>query len=234
MFPLLRLIVKDKKTRLYIILLSLSLMLICDFQELIQPSIKYQPFYLLSIPMVYVITGYEIYKHKEKIKGDYHLTILCIVFAIVVQLLRWLMQTKLFQIDINNNFYCFWSSGFSFLFSMSVIIGLLSINIKGKNINKVVSFLGQRTFVIYLIHNFVFHFLESRGISNQKIFQFLGLNFNIDTMSTFEEITYILVRIALVFGISLIIATLLYLIKIGLTKIYNKCTQITLHKKIET
>lgn len=222
MFPILNAIAKDSKAQKYVIILSVILLLISDIQTIINPPIKFTPYYLLPVAMVYVLMGHEIYENKDKIKKNYKLTIIFIVIMIISLIIRLALQINLFKREPNNNSYCYWSTGFAFINTLSIVMILLSLEIKNKTISNIISFIGQRTFVIYLIHSLVIIFCETRQITTNKLFDLFGINLDIANMSVGMELFYILIRIFTVFIISLTIAIGFYLIKLTFKTIIER------------
>lgn len=219
LFPILKLLIKENKFSVYIIIYTLITLVIKDLKIFFGNPWKIEEFYLLAIPAVFALTGYEIYKNKDKIKNNIKVAIISLGICITSIILRVIMQYHLFIREPENSLFYSWSGGFSFLTAASFIVFILSFDIKNKVINKVITFLGQRTFVIYLIHYMIIIFLESREIITTKVYDIIGVNASVTpSMSNGLELACLILRFIPVFVISLLIATLLHILKILIMK----------------
>lgn len=210
LFPVLRMIIKDKKCCKYVIIFCFFNLLINDLQNYFNTEINIQPFYLFMPAVMMVLIGYEIYLKKDIIYGNILIRISAILIAFLTQSIRYYMQINLYNQDLNKNDLCFWETTFSVVFATAIIIFILSFKISNVKLQECLSYVGSRTFVIYLIHPLVFYYLDSRGFT-EWIFGLINKETNLEQeLTMWNEFVYISLRICIVFIISLVGAIIIH------------------------
>lgn len=217
LYPLLSNIIKDRKVCRYIIFVTIVFMLIKDIQVLLNPEFGIKDYYMMGIPFIYALTGYELYLNKDKFRNNRKLIFIAILIGIICQILRWLLQMQLFKVTAFNDYYYFWNTGLSFIFIICLIIVILSINIKGIRVTNVLEFISKRTFIIYLIHIVVLSYINSRHIAENFMIK-IGLNFDFNALTLNQNLLVLSIRFIIVFSISFIIACLFHFIKMYILK----------------
>ena len=217
MYPILKAITDNEKANKYFIIVTFFIVLYDDMIGFFKFKNKINTFYFINQSVLYPLIGYEIYKRKNIIKNNRKITLISIIILFVVEIVRYIMQYKLFEININDNRFVWWTSSFACICSAAFIIFVMSFEINNEKISKIISYIGQRTFFIYLIHTII--------ISNYsfkfELFVIDKLGYKFETicfMNIFQEAVCIFLKVIYVFFISLIISIIFHQIKILLSK----------------
>lgn len=209
---------KTKKARWYLMILTLVGLLINDIQAyftLYAPITAYLPF---AVPAVYAVTGYTIYENKEKIKSDKRIPICFGILALVAEVIRYILQVRLYERDLASNYYLFWNVGLAYVVTASMIIVIMAISFKEGAFGHAITYLGSLTFWIYLLHYNVIPFLDNRGFL-LWVNRLMGCTSEeVPTCTFVQELIYIGVRLLVVFAIALAMSVVIDLIKRGLKK----------------
>lgn len=228
LFPILKLLCPgikhpedSKKTvriRWYLMLMTLFGLLINDVQAYFQLPMTVMSYIPIAVPAVYSVTGYTIYENKEKIQHNRWIPIAFGALAVVMEIIRYLLQIKLYEKDVSANYYLFWNIGLAYVVTASVIVVIMAIPFRDGRTGKWISYLGSLTFAIYLLHYNVIAFLDSRGLT-LWVSRLMGCEPEEVPMCTFkQELIYIGVKFLAVFGITLVLSVLIDMIKRGLRK----------------
>lgn len=191
-----------EKVRFYVISINLIGMILRDAMEFIRVPTS-EPYGLLTVPAMMAVTGYTIYARREQLKGNKKVRWLFGGMAVAIELIRWRLQIILLVNDLNNISYLMWHTSFAFIVSVCVVIFIMTLDLKQNWLNKVLTTVGKKTFAIYLIHYPIQRFLDTRGFGDVLINTFLGSSEMIENLG---ELAYILIRIFVIFSISLLIS----------------------------
>ncbi len=217
--PVLWLICKEednsKLARRIILILSSIAMIITDIQRFITlPVGVINVFEMIDPDIFYVILGYELFVHKDKIKNNKKLCIISLVTFVLANVLRYKAEM---QYMIDNNFYevagrvtfANWKYTFLNVISgLSLFMGLYSFDIKNEKIAKCINWVADKTFGIYLIHYLL--------LAKIDLYKF-------DKIGTFiYELIYLAVGLVVIFTASLLIVCLLRFIKKLFLKLFSK------------
>ena len=137
----------------------------------------------------------------------------CLGAAVIVEGIRYFLQVSLFQKDLTHNYFLYWNTGVAYIVTVLVIVFLLSIRIPGKTLEKVICFVGQRTFGIYLVHYMMIPFLDNRGFGGW-IADLIGCGRNaLGNATCVQEVLYIGIRLAVIFVMALLVSSVPVMIK---------------------
>ncbi|MBQ0064389.1 MAG: acyltransferase [Firmicutes bacterium] len=207
---------KTRNIRYFLIGFALVNMLINDLHINIPYYVPITDFIPISVPIVYAITGYTIYKNIERIRRNRKMIILFGANALIFEGIRYALHYMQLQKDITSAYFLNWSTSFSFIVVASLIIVLLSIPIPTGRLSKVIHFVGNQTFYIYLTHFYIA--LLSQGNTYGRLTSFI-VGYTSEAIANFtflEECTYLLIRMIPVFFLSLLLSVILNKLKDGL------------------
>ena len=191
-----------EKIRFYVIGINLFGMILRDAMAFIWlPSSE--PYEILTVPAMMAVTGYTIYARREQLKGNRKVGWLFFGVAAAIELIRWRLQFILLTDNVGNTYYLMWNTSFAFIVSVCVVIFIMTLDIKQNWVNKMLTIVGKKTFAVYLIHYPIQCFLDARGFGGALIDTFTGSSAMI---GNFGELAYILIRIFVIFSISLFIS----------------------------
>lgn len=205
-------------------------LIINDIQVFWTLPIKITPYIMMGLPAIYALAGACIYEKREKIRGNKWIGLISIVACILLQICRWMLQLRLFERDISNNYYVYWNTGFGFWVSILVVVFILSIKIIIPPwLEAIISFLSVRTFEIYLVHYAIILFLDTRGFAF-KLLNVFGVTVEtLGNLNALQEICYLGIRVIAVFVISLIIGNGLHCSKNYIKRFVSKLQRGGLH-----
>ncbi len=206
LFPLLKPLCRKENHKyiVYIIALNLAGLLVNDAKVFTAWPVT--PYFILSVPVVYLLTGYLIYQNKDRIRNNRGLRWLSFSVLAGTELIRWMLQIKLYGLG-DNSYYLFWNTGAAVLASTSCFLFLYSFEMKCDILKKAVFQISDSSFYIYLVHYGVIFFLDARGFRDAvlRLFHADGMT----QISNAAEPAYVLIRgvvvLAVSFGISKLI-----------------------------
>lgn len=212
LFPFLKPVCDGNKSNskiiFYLILVSVLGMLINDIQALVDLPIPFTPHFPIMIPAVYAVTGCYIYKYKAFLKQRPKIGFFSLGIAMTVECIRFCLQIKLFQKDLSDNYYLFWNTGMAYIVTSAVIIFILSLDLNGRVLHRIICFIGERTFGIYLVHYMMIPFLDCRGFGDW-LAKLLGCDDGvIGNSNLLQEIFYIGIRMAVIFGMAIAVSSI--------------------------
>ncbi len=222
MYPLLKCLCNSEakttdRARHYVIFMSLILILLSELQLIVRFPVSIASFSMLASHALFVVIGYELSRHKEKIKSVRYMWLYGLAVFFLVNIIRMFAQGYLYNIDISNERYLFWNSIFGFLSSVSLFCGVYSINVKGKVVDNIALHVGKCTFEVYLIHLLVMYKLNALGLRDWLLAINKGEEGHfIDHLAFTAEYTVI------VFLVSLLICILGRMFLIFVKKLTNK------------
>ena len=208
--PVLWLICKEdensKLARRMIIGFGMLAMVIKDIQRFfVLPIGEIKAFQMVDLDILYVLLGYELFVHKDKIKNNKKLCILSGLAFVAINVIRYKIEmnymvlNNFFEITGRETFADWRYTALSFISATSLFMFLYSFDIKGEKISKVINWIADKTFGIYLIHYLL--------LAKIDLYKF-------DAIGNFVyEIIYLVVGLIVIFAISLLIVCLLRFFK---------------------
>lgn len=152
-----------------------------------------------------VILGYEIYQKREILYDNKKLFLCGIVIYLTAHVLLTFFQLVLYKRDYTIGHVFSWDSTFAILGAVGLTISVFSIEFKSGRLEKIVCYIEKNTFYIYLIHFLVIKKLDSLGFGKWLLFK--------SGNAAVGEVVYTLCYIIVVFGISLIISSMIEMVK---------------------
>lgn len=205
---------KPTKIRRYLLALALLGMFINDTQALWPLSLgRITTYSVLENHAAIILIGYEIYAAKEKILNSRVFRFGGLAAFAVANIARYFMSFKLLSADATNEYFLSWYPVVSVICMAGLICFCLSFGIKKERTARALSYIGERTFIIFVIHTAVFNKLNSLGLRAYLINALGG-----DSMSFAAELLFTFAYALSVFIICLVITALLKYIKLLLKK----------------
>ncbi len=212
LFPILKAITENRNTIIYVIFYSMFVLFIKDIQHLIPLSQgEISTFFFFDISVIYVLLGFVLYQYKDKIIRIKYIKLYSIVVAVISKILCYYAQLFLLTKDITNDYFYYWSTILSAVFTGAIIVLFLSLDIK----NTIVNYIGSLTFYIYLIHVLIIDIIRRMGIENR--FRLIYMNNNKIIMILLYDMLYGL----FIFTISAIFAFVIKWILDVISKIFK-------------
>lgn len=159
--------------------------------------------------ILYVLIGYELFLHKDKIKNNKKICLISLIGFIVINLMRY--RAEMLYMVINSltdvvgreNFLEWRYTSLNVFSGIFLFMFLYSFEIKNEKISKVLKFVSDKTFGIYLIHYLI--------LAKVDLYKF-------EKIEKFPlEILYLIIGLIITFVISLIIVTIIK----NIEKIFN-------------
>lgn len=191
-----------EKVRFYVIGINLFGMILKDAAVFIRVPVS-GPYRILTLPAMMTVAGYTIYAKREQLKGNRKVGWLFLGGAVTIELIRWRLQLILLADSMNNVNYLMYNTSFAFIVTACVVIFIMTLDIKQNWLKKILPITGKKTFAVYLIHYPILCFLDARGFGGALINTFTGSSAIIGNLG---ELAYILIRIFVIFSISLFIS----------------------------
>ena len=206
--PILWLICKEDKTaklaRRIIFGFGILSSIIIDIQRFkILPNIgEIRTFELVGREILYVLFGYELFVHKDKIKNNKKLFLLSSIVFVLINIIRYKVEQHYMVINhyyniVGREIFIEWQySTITMISSISLFCLLYSIiNIKSETINKIIMFVSNKTFGIYLIHYLL--------LAKVDLYKFDKLG------KLYQELVYLIFSVSITFIVSLLIVTVI-------------------------
>ena len=219
MFPVLKLLCTEGKTtvakaRIWVIAICAIDIILNDIQQIwTLPWGTINPFSIFDVPVFLCLVGYMIWSNKEHIQGNKVVRSVCLVACLVVNIIRYVLQLKLYSSNINNNYFFYWNTSIGCLFAVCFACFFLTFLDKRVSI---LNWIGSKTFFIYLIHVMVYMYMNSIGVRN-KIYE-MTAQWN----DLWGELAYDVIYTLLIFIACLAIATVIDLLSNMVKKIWEK------------
>lgn len=177
-------------------------------------------FTIVNEAMLYMMIGKEIYDRSDKIINNKKVRIISLITCIVANIVRVVLQYQLYSLNVADAYFLMWNSSISFICSISFVIFIYSFDMKN---NKIIEYIGNDTFYIYLIHFVVLRKLLTNTFTT-KIFEKL----NVSSGSFINEVLYDAVIFIVLFIITYLV---IFIIKI-INKIIERVKEyVTKNKK---
>ncbi len=113
---------------------------------------------IIPTEIVYVLLGYELFVHKDKLKNNKKLTIFTFIGFVATNLIKYRVEilymvvNSLVDIVGRPNFIEWEYTAFNIISGLCLFMFLYSIDIKGEKFKKVLLWISNKSFGIYLIH----------------------------------------------------------------------------------
>lgn len=163
--------------------------------------------------IMYVLLGYELFVHKDKIKNNKKICIISLIGFIIVNLIRY--KTEMFYMVLNYltdivgrpNFMEWRYTSLNIFSGIFLFLFLYSFEIKNEKISKILVWISDKTFGIYLIHYLILAKIDLYKF--EKIEKFIF------------EILYLIIGLIVTFAISIIIVAIIQKISRAIVKLFK-------------
>lgn len=209
--PILWLVCKEEKNtklaRRIIIGFGLLAAVVVDIQRfIVLPEIgALKVFQLVDREILYVLLGYELFVHKDKIKGSKKIFILSSITFLVINFIRYKLEIQYMVINnfvdiVGRESFIGWrDTCLSIISGLAIFMAIYSFKMNSEKLNKVITWIADKTFGIYLIHYLI--------IAKVDLYKF-------ETIEKFYlEIMYLIIGTIATFIVSILIVTLLKKLK---------------------
>ncbi len=209
--PILWLVCKEEKNsklaRRIIIAFGVIACVITDIQRfVVLPNVgAIKVLELVDREILYVLLGYELFIHKDKIKNNKKVFILSGLAFVIVNFIRYKIEMQymvlnsLTDIVGRENFMDWRCTSLNIISAISSFSCIYSFEIKSEKIGKFIVWLGDKTFGIYLIHYLI--------LAKVDLYKFEKIE------KFYLEIAYLVVGLIVNFITSLLIVMILRKIK---------------------
>lgn len=198
--PLLKLLALDlslaSKACRWLIAFNVTNMLITDLKVLpLFKDITISSFGIFNnIPIVFVVIGYMLYKNQKIFLKNLKYRILFIAGIIGIGILRFCLQCMFFNRGTENNYFDYWNTCISLLFSVCFVGFFLTFPQDAKSVcTKIVSYIGAKTYLIYIMHVAVYTFCDHRNIRAWLYSVTIGVANNMFTKAAYDLIYPIII-----------------------------------------
>ena len=220
LFPLLKLLTLEHplspKVCRWIIAINVISMFVSDLQALFPSQFgTIGTFVIFDVSLTYVLIGYVLYQNQHRFKNNWKYRILFPAAMVGINIVRFILQCVLFQRTLENNYFYYWTTAVSLVFTVCFAGFFLTFARETPpRWSKVINYIGKKTYWIYLIHMAVFLFLNYRGIGNRIYAVTIGITPNLITKlgyDIFYPIVVFICCLLISMGIDCIKALLLFL-----------------------
>ncbi len=208
--PVLWLICKNEQTpnlaRRMIMGFGIFSFIMQDIQKFITiPADSLKVFTMVDPAILYVLFGYELFVNKDKIKKNKKLCIISLILFVIANVAKYKLEMEYMVI---NNFYDIvgrssfleWKyTSLNIISSICLFMALYSFEIKSERFSKIITWLSDKTFGVYLVH-----YLLIAKVDLYKFDKFGKLG---------EELIYLVLSITITFIASVLVVWLLRKIK---------------------
>ena len=208
--PVLWLICKNEQTpnlaRRMIMGFGIFSFIMQDIQKFITiPADSLKVFTMVDPAILYVLFGYELFVNKDKIKKNKKLCIISLLLFVIANVAKYKLEMEYMVI---NNFYDIvgrssfleWKyTSLNIISSICLFMALYSFEIKSERFSKIITWLSDKTFGVYLVH-----YLLIAKVDLYKFDKFGKLG---------EELIYLVLSITITFIASVLVVWLLRKIK---------------------
>lgn len=208
--PVLWLICKNEQTpnlaRRMIMGFGIFSFIMQDIQKFITiPADSLKVFTMVDPAILYVLFGYELFVNKDKIKKNKKLCIISLILFVIANVTKYKLEMEYMVI---NNFYDIvgrssfleWKyTSLNIISSICLFMALYSFEIKSERFSKIITWLSDKTFGVYLVHYLL--------IAKVDLYKFDKLG------KLGEELIYLVLSITITFIASVLVVWLLRKIK---------------------
>ena len=177
---------------------------------------------LVDIDLIYVLLGYELFIHKDKIKNNKKVCLISLLVFGLINVIRYKIEMKymvlnnFYEITGRENFLDWKYTFLNIVSGLSLFAGLYSLDVKNEKLSKIILWIADKTFGIYLIHYLL--------LAKIDLYKF-------DKIGTIVyEMIYLVIGVTVIFTASLLITWLLKKVKEIFCKICSKishCVKLT-------
>lgn len=205
--PLLCLICKEEKNSILARRIAIGTgilgAVITDIQRfIVLPEIGFlQVFNIVDRSILYVLLGYELFVHKDKIKGSKKVFIISSTIFLFINFIRYKIEVQYMVLNsftdiVGRETFIGWKDTcISIISGISIFMAIYSLQINNEKINKIINWIADKTFGIYLIHYLI---IAKVDLYKFEIFE-----------KFYEEIIYLIIGVTATFILSLLIVALL-------------------------
>ena len=204
--PVLWLICKNEATpnlaRRMIMGFGIFSFVIQDIQKFVLiPDTAIKIFTMVDPTILYVLFGYELFVNKDKIKKNKKLCIISLVLFVLANVAKYKLDM---QYMVINNYYDIvgrssfleWKyTSLNIISSICLFMALYSFEIKSERFSKIISWLSDKTFGVYLVHYLL--------IAKVDLYKFDKLG------KLGEELIYLALSITITFTASVLVVCIL-------------------------
>lgn len=208
--PVLWLICKNEQTsnlaRRMIIGFGIFSFIMQDVQKFVTiPVDSLNIFTMVDPAILYVLFGYELFINKDKIKKNKKICLISIVLFTIANVLKYKLEM---QYMVMNNYYDIvgrssfleWKyTSLNIISSICLFMFLYSFEIKSEKFSKIITWLSDKTFGVYLVHYLL--------IAKVDLYKFDKLG------RLGEELVYLVLSITITFAASVLVVVALRKIK---------------------
>ena len=216
--PVLWLVCKEENTprlaRRIIIAFGIVATILTDIQRFYTlPFGEIKVFQLVDRELLYVLLGYELFVHKDKIKNNKKICIISIIGFIIINFLRYKIEMQYMVINYftdivgRENFMEWRYTSLNIFSGLCLFMFLYSFELKNEKLNKIILWISDKTFGIYLVHYLVLAKIDLYKF--EKIEKFIF------------EILYLVVGLIVTLILSIIIVVLVQKLKNLIIKLFN-------------
>lgn len=218
--PVLWLVCKEeenpKLARRMIVSFGILALLIRDIQRFATLPIGVaKVFEMVNPDILYVLLGYELFVHKDKIKNNKKLCLISGAIFILINVIRYKLEMQymvinnFYEIVGRENFVEWRYTVLNVISGVAMFMAIYSFDIKNEKLSKIINWIADKTFGIYLIHYLL--------LAKIDLYKF-------DKIGTLVyELIYLAVGVIVIFTVSLLITCILRAIK---NLIVNGCKKI--------
>lgn len=200
--PLLWLICKNEKnsilTRRIVIIAGILAAIITDIQRFtVLPEIGFiKVFNIVDRSILYVLLGYELFVHKDKLKGNKKVFIISSIVFLFINFIRYKIEVQYMVVNsftdiVGRETFIGWKDTcISIISGLALFAGIYSIKINNELLSKIILWIADKTFGIYLIHYLI---IAKVDLYKFEIFE-----------KFYEEIIYLIIGVICTFAISLL------------------------------
>lgn len=200
--PLLWLICMNEKNsilaRRIVIIAGILAAIITDIQRFtVLPEIGFiKVFNIVDRSILYVLLGYELFVHKDKLKGNKKVFIISSIVFLFINFIRYKIEVQYMVVNsftdiVGRETFIGWKDTcISIISGLALFAGIYSIKINNEFLSKIILWIADKTFGIYLIHYLI---IAKVDLYKFEIFE-----------KFYEEIIYLIVGVICTFAISLL------------------------------
>lgn len=113
---------------------------------------------IIPTEILYVLLGYELFAHKDKIKNNKKLCIISLIGYVVINFLRYKIEMQYMVLNYltdivgRENFMEWKYTSINIISGLFLFMFLYSFEIKNKKLSNIILWISNKTFGIYLIH----------------------------------------------------------------------------------
>lgn len=161
--PILWLVCKNTReanlARIIMMILSFLNLVLDDVQKFITlPIGEIHLLNMIPTEILYVLLGYELFAHKEKIKNNKKIAIISLIGFFAINFLRYKIEMQYMVLNYLTdivgriNFMEWRNTSINIFSAIFLFCFLYSFEIKNEKLSKIILWISNKTFGIYLIH----------------------------------------------------------------------------------